>query len=229
MARFIPRLYLDSAVTVKTEITLSKEQAHYLANVMRKKAGDKILIFNAKGEWLVQITANKSCLVLEQTRQADLHKPLALYFSPVKQHTEFIIQKATELGVTDIHPVIFDHSMVRKINPEKLYKIMVEAAEQCERLSIPRLHDLVNFTDLKADKIIVCSEKRNNPFISQVLNPADAAYAVMIGPEGGFSEKEFEQMLADEYVFATLSANVLRSDTAVVVALGCCQGVLAGD
>ena len=232
MARFIPRLYLDLEISANTEIIFSKEQSHYLCNVMRKKVGDELLIFNPRGEWkvIISLESKSACQakVVELTRKPVLCKSLSLYFSPIKQNTEFIIQKATELGVNEIYPIEFNHTIIHKLNMEKLHKIAIEAAEQSERLTIPNIHDMVKFHDLSVnEKIIVCSEKRNYPHLNDLLNTTDSYYAVMIGPEGGFSDKEFKIMNENNhFVFATLSHNVLRSDTAVVVALGCCQAVL---
>lgn len=234
MARFIPRLYLDLAISANTKITLSAQHSHYLCNVMRKKAGDHLLLFNADGEFNAEIAvAHKTscqCNVLEQARQSQAQKRLSLYFSPVKQHTEFIIQKATELGVSDIYPVIFDHTLITKINAEKLQKIAIEASEQSERLTVPTLHPVCKFIDLiksPGEQIFVCSEKRDNVHLLTQLDHGAESYAVMIGAEGGFSENEFNRMSAcSRLTPATLSKNILRSDTAVITALACCQVVI---
>lgn len=234
MARFIPRLYLDLAISANAKITLSAQHSHYICNVMRKKAGDQLFLFNESGEYRAEIViAHKSscqCDVHEQTKAPQSLKRLALYFSPVKQHTEFIIQKATELGVSDIYPVAFDHTLITKINNEKLQKIAIEASEQSERLTVPIIHPICKFTDLiksTGEQIFVCSEKRDNAHLLTLLNPDAEYYAVMIGAEGGFSDSEFKAMSAcARFTSVTLSKNVLRSDTAVITALGCCQAVL---
>ena len=226
-----PRLYLNAAFEKSAIISLSSEHAHYLKNVLRKKTGDYLRVFNGSdGEWLARIEeiGKKSCdIALEKClREQGSKKPsLHLYFSPIKkQRMDFLIEKSVELGVTDLHPVLMERSVMRKINQERIEAQIIEAAEQCERLDIPKLHALANFAkaivdyDLNAN-LYACLERESgaNPISSYVMS-GDVAF--IIGPEGGFSDNEKESLMTNNNVMLIgLGKEILRAETAAIACL----------
>lgn len=138
---------------------------------------------------------------------------------------DFIIEKATELGVTDFHPLLTDHTEVRKIKTERLEAQIIEAAEQCERINIPALHKMVALSTITAFppkdiKLLACLERHDGVFIDQALQDATQSIGFIIGPVGGFSEKENAKMLACEPITAiSLGSDILRAETASLFCL----------
>tara|TARA_B100001057_G_scaffold54664_1_gene48567 strand:- start:6 stop:662 length:657 start_codon:yes stop_codon:yes gene_type:complete len=203
---------------------LDKSQSHYLTKVMRVRENEVFSLFNKNGEWEAKILGISKNIVefktTKQLRQKENTKELWLAFSPIKSNFQnFMIQKATELGVTKFLPVIFDRTVVRKINTERLKKIVIEASEQSNRLNVPLIEDsqnlksflnshLINliFTDLNSNnKKIDCSKLSDKPT------------CIIVGPEGDFSEAEREQILNFDGVQALkINENILRSETAVI-------------
>ena len=136
------RLFFSEGLSLNFESKLNKSQSHYLTKVMRIKVSEKFSLFNNNGEWLAKITEISKgiakFIVIEKLRQKDIAKEIWLAFSPIKSnYFNFMIQKATELGVTRFIPIIFDRTIVRKINKERLEKIIIEATEQSNRINIP--------------------------------------------------------------------------------------------
>ncbi len=204
---------------------------HYLKNVLRKKAGDYLRVFNgADGEWLASIEEidKKSCdIALDKClRHQDAKKPLLhLYFSPIKkQRMDFLIEKSVELGVTDLHPVLMARSVIRQINKERMKAQIIEAVEQCERLDIPKLHGIKNFSKLLAEHdfnipLYACLEResRANPISSYVMR-GDIGF--IIGGEGGFDDNERAMIIENDKVTSiNLGYNILRAETAAIVCL----------
>ena len=221
------RLFFKESLSLNLTAKLDKLQSHYVNKVMRVKVGEVFSLFNSSGEWVAKIlTISKSIVefnITKQLRQKENVKELWLAFSPIKSnYFNFMIQKATELGVTKFLPIIFDRTIVRKINKERLEKVIIEAAEQSNRINVPSIDEpkslkdfLINekmdiiFTDLNSQNKKIDLEK----FTS---NPT----CVIIGPEGDFSEDEREQILAFKGVQAIkINENILRSETAVISAL----------
>ena len=221
------RLFFPKSLSINLLDKLDKSQSHYLSKVMRTKENEVISLFNNTGEWEAKIlTISKSLVefkVIKQLRKKETSKELWLAFSPIKSnYFNFMIQKATELGITKFLPIIFDRTIVRKINKERLEKVIIEAAEQSNRIQVPTMEDsqsLTNFlnkynvdlifTDLNSDKNKIDLKKfRNNPT------------CVMVGPEGDFSESEREEILSYKGVQAIkINENILRSETAVISAI----------
>lgn len=234
------RLYTTEALTMNAPLTLPPAQSHYLCNVMRKKQGSLIALFNGKdGEWEAQIdTADKKHCELTLTKQLrDQHreKPLALAYAPVKNVAQhFIIQKATEMGIINLYPVFTEHTIINKINHDKLAANAIEAAEQCERLTVPTIHlaqKLAAFlTSLPENHILLfCDESGNGTPAPDITLPQNRPLTVLIGPEGGFSQQE-QHILAqhNQTVAISMGPRILRADTAAIAALTIAQ-LLAGD
>ncbi len=237
------RLHVQGELSPGAEVTLAKEQAHYLFNVMRMTEGDALLLFNGRdGEWRAEVTeaARKggaltcTARTRPQTRPQDLH----LLFAPVKKaRTDFIVEKACELGCAAVRPVFTRLTNAERLRADRLQAHMVEAAEQCGFLSIPelaepeRLDRALDGWD-RSRRILFCDERRDAPPASEALAPfADdpGPWAVLIGPEGGFSDDEAERLRsAPHAVRVSLGPRVLRADTAAVAALTLWQSVL-GD
>ena len=221
------RLFFKESLSLNLTAKLDKSQSHYVNKVMRIKVGEVFSLFNSSGEWESKIlTISKSIVefnITKQLRQKESTKELWLAFSPIKSnYFNFMIQKATELGVTKFLPIIFDRTIVRKINKERLEKVIIEAAEQSNRINVPSIEnpqslksflnnekmDLI-FTDLN-------SENKKLDFNKLTHNPT----CVIIGPEGDFSEEERGEILAFKGVQPIkINENILRSETAVISAL----------
>ena len=221
------RLFFPKSLSINLLDKLDKSQSHYVSKVMRIKENEVFSLFNNKGEWEAKIlTISKSLVefkVTKQLRKKETSEELWLAFSPIKSnYFNFMIQKATELGITKFLPIIFDRTIVRKINKERLEKVIIEAAEQSNRIQVPTMEDLQSlnnflnkynvdliFTDLNSDKNKVDLKKLSK-------NPT----CIMVGPEGDFSEIEREEILSYKGVQAIkINENILRSETAVISAI----------
>ncbi len=226
-----PRLYLNAAFEESAIISLEQGQAHYLRNVLRKEIGDYLRVFNGRdGEWLAVIKAigKKSCDIdLEKSIKAQKYQKdsVHLYFSPIKkQRMDFLIEKAVELGVTDLHPVLMGRSVMRKINQERIKAQIIEAAEQSERLDIPELHSLESFDDVIAGydcdiPLYACLERESGakPIASYDMS-GDVAF--LIGGEGGFDDHERSVIgRNDKIIPVNLGDNILRAETAGISCL----------
>jgi 16S rRNA (uracil1498-N3)-methyltransferase len=221
------RLFFKESLSLNLTAKLDKLQSHYVNKVMRIKVGEVFSLFNSSGEWEAKIlNISKSIVevnITKQLRQKENIKELWLAFSPIKSnYFNFMIQKATELGVTKFLPIIFDRTVVRKINKERLEKVIIEATEQSNRINVPAIEepqslnlflknnntDLI-FTDLNSEnKKIDLNQLTSNPT------------CIIIGPEGDFSEKEREEILKYKGVQPIkINENILRSETAVISAI----------
>merc|ERR1711871_161199 len=205
---------------------LDKSQSHYVSKVMRLKEKEVFSLFNSSGEWEAKIAnINKSIVefnVTKQLRQKENTKELWLAFSPIKSnYFNFMIQKATELGVTKFLPIIFERTIVRKINKERLEKVIIEAAEQSNRITVPSIEEpqkLKSFLNNDMDLIFTDLNTTNTKIDIKKLTTKPAC--VIIGPEGDFSEEEREEILKFSGVQPIkINENILRSETAVISAL----------
>ena len=218
------RLYFSNSLSADMIGKLDKDQSHYLTKVMRVKENEVFSLFNKNGEWEAKILGTSKNIVefktTKQIRQNENIKELWLAFSPIKSNFQnFMIQKATELGVTKFLPVIFDRTVVRKINIKRLEKIVVEASEQSNRLNVPLIDDpqnLKNFLNSNSMDLIFTDLNSNNKKIDS-SKLSDKPTCIIVGPEGDFSEAEREEILSFNGVQAIkISENILRSETAVI-------------
>ena len=221
------RLFFKESLSLNLTAKLDKSQSHYLIKVMRIKINEIFSLFNSSGEWEAKILSISKNIVefnvTEQLRQKESTKELWLAFSPIKSnYFNFMIQKATELGVTKFLPIIFDRSRVRKINKERLEKVIVEATEQSNRINVPVIENIQSLKDLldnkKMDLIFTDLNSHNKKLDLKKLTSNSTC--VIIGPEGDFSEKEREEILNFDGVQPIkINQNILRSETAVISAL----------
>jgi len=221
------RLFFSESLSLNLTATLDKSQSHYVSKVMRVKENEVFSLFNESGEWEAKIlTISKSIVefnITKQLRQKENPKELWLAFSPIKSnYFNFMIQKATELGVTKFLPIIFDRTIVRKINKKRLEKVIVEATEQSNRINIPEMEEpqsLELFLKNNDMDLIFTDLNTTNTKIN-LDQLTSSPTCVIIGPEGDFSEKEREQILKFEGVQPIkINQNILRSETAVISAI----------
>ena len=220
------RLFFPKSLSLNLTDTLDKSQSHYVSKVMRIKENEVFSLFNNSGEWEAKILGiSKSIVefnVTKQLRQKENLKELWLAFSPIKSnYFNFMMQKATELGVTKFLPIIFDRTIVRKINKERLEKVIIEAAEQSNRINVPKIEEpqkLKNFLSNDMDLIFTDLNTSNTKIDLKKLTTKPTC--VIIGPEGDFSEEEREKILKFNGVQPIkINENILRSETAVISAL----------
>ena len=220
------RLFYSKSLSLNLTDKLDKSQSHYVSKVMRLKEKEVFSLFNSSGEWEAKIAnINKSIVefnVTKQLRQKENTKDLWLAFSPIKSnYFNFMIQKATELGVTKFLPIIFERTIVRKINKERLEKVIIEAAEQSNRITVPSIEDpqkLKSFLNNDMDLIFTDLNTTNTKIDIKKLTTKPTC--VIIGPEGDFSEEEREEILKFNGVQPIkINENILRSETAVISAL----------
>jgi 16S rRNA (uracil1498-N3)-methyltransferase len=217
------RLFFPESLSINLTAKLNKSQSHYTSKVMRVKVSEVFSLFNSSGEWEAKIlNISKSIVefnITKQLRQKENTKELWLAFSPIKSnYFNFMIQKATELGITKFLPIIFDRTVVRKINKERIEKVIIEAAEQSNRINVPSIEapqNLKSFLNNKIDLIFTDLNSKNKKLdlVKLTENPT----CIIIGPEGDFSEAEREQILSFKNVQPIkINENILRSETAVI-------------
>ncbi len=233
------RLYVDQALAHGQAVAVNADQAHYLFNVMRLARGAPVALFNGRdGEWRAEIAeAGKRGGILictDQTAPLRLPPDLWLAFAPIKKaRTDFIVEKATELGAARIIPVQTRHTNAERIRQDRLQAHALEAAEQCGATFVPEVSDLTSLdkflTTLPADrKLLWCDEAMvgQAPALS---GPRGGKWAILIGPEGGFSTDEQTRLRGLPQIHPTaLGPRILRADTAAVAALTLWQATL-GD
>ena len=238
----LPRLYIDATLGADQTTPLSAEQAHYFKTVLRRQDGDQIRLFNGcDGEWLCTLDqlGKKGGLAVATRQIKPQPAPTPnthLFFAPIKKtRMDWLVEKSIELGATDLHPVLTQNTEIRDINSKRLHQQIIEAAEQCERLDLPRLHGAIKFNDLgKALPAnttgLACLERGDTVDLAARLTaiPATNAVAILIGPEGGFTKEETARLAKQESWLATsLGPRILRSETAVCAALSAIM--LRGD
>ena len=219
------RLFFSGTLSQDMINKLDKSQSHYLNKVMRIKKNDIFSLFNKiNGEWEAKIlNVSKNIVefkIIKHLRQKENNKELWLAFSPIKSNYQnFMIQKATELGITKFIPIIFERTIVRKINKSRLEKIVIEASEQSNRLNIPLIEDakdLSGFLKSYSMDLIFTDLNSNNKKID-TSKLSGKPICIIIGPEGDFSELERKQILNFKGVQTLLiNDNILRSETAVI-------------
>jgi 16S rRNA (uracil1498-N3)-methyltransferase len=235
------RLFVEAALGQGARVVIEEGQAHYVLHVMRAKAGDRLSLFNGSdGEWLAEVseTAKRTCTV-ECTQQIAPQSQVPdvwLVFAPVKKTpADYLTQKATELGVRVLQPVITRRTIVTRVNTERMRANAVEAAEQSGRVSVPEIREPLGFDKLLAAwpverRILFCDEGGDAAPIAEALQKAPrGSWAVFTGPEGGFDPAERALLRSLPLVTpVSLGARILRADTAALAALAVWQSV-CGD
>lgn len=249
-----PRVYTEAALTDGGEVVFDRDQANYLVNVLRLKRGDGVLLFNGRdGEWAATLNAagkrSLTAALGERLREQPQPNDLHFLFAPLKHaRLDYLVQKAVEMGASRVQPVLTQHTQVARINLERMRANVIEAAQQCGVLAVPEVAEQTTFRHVAAADtnrlLVFCDEdaELKDPVAmlaaarpsGTALLPAETAragwpLAVLIGPEGGFSEEEREALLKrPNTVRLSLGPRILRADTAAVAALALVQAVL-GD
>jgi 16S rRNA (uracil1498-N3)-methyltransferase len=240
-----PRLYVDAPLGAGATVKLEAQQAHYLVHVLRLKAGDPVLVFNTReGEWRASLAdvskRSVSLAVEERTREQPPPLDLHYLFAPLKHsRLDYLVQKAVEMGVSRLQPVLTRHTQVARVNLERMRANTIEAAEQCGVLTLPEIVAPMPFERVLAQRepsrlLVFCDEDAEVKDPIEALkgmaqDAASGSLAVLIGPEGGFAEDERAALLHAPYVVRlALGPRILRGDTAAVAALTLVQTVL-GD
>lgn len=243
------RLYVEGALAADGRIELAPAQAHYLSNVLRLANDAQVCLFNGRdGEWRGRIADLRRgrCDVLLDTRlRPQVGEPdLWLLFAPLKRaRTDYLAEKATELGISALWPVFTRRTQAERVNLDRLRANAIEAAEQSERLTVPEVREPAKLADVLAHwpegrRLLFCDESGGGAPIAQALSaagrdgamgPSAGSWAVLIGPEGGFARDELDALHKLPFVTAAgLGPRILRADTAALAALVCVQALL-GD
>ena len=217
------RLFYDKSLSINFSSKLDKSQSHYIYKVMRVGIGQTFSLFNKNGEWEAKIENYKDqavdFLVIKKIRSNENNKEIWLAFAPIKlNYLNLMIQKATELGVTKLIPILTERTIVRKINLARINKIVIEAAEQSNRLDIPKIEKLTKFKNF-------LKENKNINIIFGDLNTNNVKFdfkdekpvCVLIGPEGDFTEDERNEIFNQKNITPIkINENILRSETAAI-------------
>lgn len=236
-----PRLYVTQGLQQGADIALDKGQSHYVANVMRQRVDAPLRLFNGQdGEWLARIiSASKREVILHLEEQLRAQSGLAdihYLFAPLKHaRLDYMVQKATEMGIAQLQPVITQNTNVNRVNVERMQTNVVEAAEQCNLLAIPKVCEPAKLDAFLGNwpedrKLIFCDESAQSASPLELLGGLKPQpIAVLVGPEGGFTETEREVLLNHPKSLAiSLGPRIMRADTAAVAALSLVQATL-GD
>ena len=217
------RLFYKENLSDNLNSNLDKSQSHYISKVMRIKEGESFSLFNDGGEWEAKINEIKkgivNFIIVKKLKNSENNSEIWLAFTPIKlNYLNFMIQKATELGVTKFIPILTERTIVRNLNLERLSKIIIEASEQSNRIKLPKLEKLIKFDEFMkfykdTDIIFGDLNSTNNEIKIKKDNPL----CVLIGPEGDFSEKERKEILNLKNMKSIkINKNILRSETAAV-------------
>jgi 16S rRNA (uracil1498-N3)-methyltransferase len=240
------RLHVETTLLSGVPVELSAGQAHYLKSVLRLRSGRHVLLFNGRdGEWLAELTelgkGKAAASALMQTREQAPEPDLWLLFAPIKgDRIDSVAEKATELGIARLQPVMTRYTVVGRVNVDRLRARAVEAAEQCGRLSVPEVLQPQPLREILASwpkerRLFACAEAGPARPLAEVLcedcarSEAALPSGLLVGPEGGFSPDELDLLAELAFVTAVgLGPRLLRSDTAAIAALALWQG-LRGD
>ena len=233
----LPRLYVEERLSEGRELTLEGPQAHYLAGVLRLGAGSQVKLFdNVSGEWRGEVTeAGKrrvSLRITQHLREREAVPDLWLLFAPIKRgRIDWLVEKATELGVARLVPVLTQRTIVDRVNVERLRAHAIEAAEQCERTALPELEDMQKLDHLLREwpgdrRLLFADEMGGTPLTQAAENRPTA---ILMGPEGGFTDEERNALLSLPQARAvSLGPRILRADTAALAAVSLWMSA-AGD
>tara|TARA_B100000212_G_scaffold142431_1_gene107193 strand:- start:418 stop:1122 length:705 start_codon:yes stop_codon:yes gene_type:complete len=217
------RLFFKENLSDNLNSNLDKSQSHYISKVMRIKEGESFSLFNDSGEWEAKINEIKkgivNFIIVKKLKNSENNSEIWLAFTPIKlNYLNFMIQKATELGVTKFIPILSERTMVRDLNSERLNKVIIEASEQSNRIKLPKLEKLVKFKDfikLYKDTNIVFGDLNSSN--DQIKINKDSPVCILIGPEGDFSENERKEILDLKNVKSLkINKNILRAETAAI-------------
>jgi 16S rRNA (uracil1498-N3)-methyltransferase len=240
MAKTTPRLHVEAAFDAAAEITLPKEQGHYLTNVLRMNAGDAVRVFNnTHGEWLAYLTeAGKKTVQIRCEKNVSAATPppdIDYLFAPLKhQRLDYLVQKATELGARRLRPIITARTIADRVNLERMRANVIEAAEQCNLVFVPEVLEPQKFDAAlrgwdAARALIFCDETATISDPLQTLQGIKSPAAIIVGPEGGFTEDERRHLKSLPYVRGiSLGPRIMRADTAAVAILALVQATI-GD
>lgn len=241
MSSKLQRLFVKFKLEPGAAIALDKDQAHYLGNVLRLKPGEKLLLFNGQdGEWCAELNVigrkGAQVLVEHQTRPQDQGPDLHYLFAPLKRaRLDYMAQKATELGVSALRPVITRHTVAERVKTSRLLANAIEAAEQCGMLRVPEIMEPEKLSNLlgtwdEGRLLIFADESAPHASPIEALKARrPGPLAVLIGPEGGFEREERAALLAKSFILPiSLGPRVMRADTAAVAALALVNAAL-GD
>ncbi|MCB9993273.1 MAG: 16S rRNA (uracil(1498)-N(3))-methyltransferase [Hyphomicrobiaceae bacterium] len=240
----LPRLFVTGDLGAGATLTFGKDQANYLGNVLRKRDGDELVLFNGcDGAWLARLDGvtrkSASVTLIEQIAAQPPRTDLWYGFAPLKSaRLDYMVQKATEMGVSALQPVMTEHTQVSRFNLERARANVIEATEQCEVLQVPEVLPetslaqlLDNWDAAHGDRRLVLADEAA-PSASPVEDLAQLRgqrIGLLIGPEGGFSPRERTDLLAKPFAIPiSLGPRILRADTAAVAALAVIQSII-GD
>jgi 16S rRNA (uracil1498-N3)-methyltransferase len=236
-----PRLFVDAPLEAGGTVALERAHAHYLSHVLRLTPGDSVLVFNGRdGEWsaILEGGGKRTSLVVDaKTRQQTVVADLHYLFAPLKAaRLDYMVQKAVEMGVSRLAPVLTRHGQVTRVNLERMRANAIEAAEQCGILALPEIAEPMPLSRYLADRdparlLVFCDEDADaaNPAAALAKASAPSGLAVLVGPEGGFAEDERAALVKQpNAVRLSLGPRILRADTAAVAALAVVQTAL-GD
>jgi 16S rRNA (uracil1498-N3)-methyltransferase len=241
MAHKLQRLFVKCPLKGRGTVALDQEQVHYLGNVLRLHEGEKVLVFNGKdGEWCAELSVvhkKRAELTLDhQTRPQENGPDLHYLFAPLKRaRLDYMAQKATEMGVSALRPVMTRHTVAERVKRDRMLANAIEAAEQCGILHVPEVMEPVKLSKVLADwddeRLLIFADEvapHASP-IEALSHAGQQPLAVLIGPEGGFDREERAALLAKPFVLPiSLGPRVMRADTAAVAALALVNAAL-GD
>ena len=224
----LPRLHVEQLLFDGLSLSLDGPQAHYLGSVMRLGVGDQVKLFDDRtGEWLAEVTEagrkRVGLTIATRLREREQVPDLWLLFAPIKRgRIDWLVEKATELGVARLVPVITRRTIVDRINSERLRAHAVEAAEQCERTALPELAEPAKLAallrDWPAERILYFADEEGGEPLASLAGRGPAA--ILIGPEGGFTEEERDAVRAlPQARRVSLGPRILRADTAALAAI----------
>ena len=240
-----PRVYTPAPLSQDQPTALLPDQAHYLSRVMRLAIGDYVRAFNANdGEWLCAIeqVSKRGCIIRasQKLREPQTLPDIEYLFAPLKTaRLDYLAQKATEMGAAHLRPVLTEYTQIRRLKQERLIANTIEAAEQCNLVAVPKVSELQKLDrvldgwsegETSIRQLIFCDESAASSSPLDILSQfAGRPVALLVGPEGGFSDRERTRLLSQDYVTPiSLGPRIMRADTAAVAALAVLQATI-GD